>query len=211
MKKQSFDIQIIITILLLCLLPQNLKARKTKIIKNENTIGLANNHVSIEFDKKPVNVSELIKDLMRANKTTYKQYNVNAVNNAKDNIFASADELRVREIIDNLVMNSLKFMSNGGTLTFNASYKSKKEVIFSVSDTGTGIEEEKITKIFEEFYKADESRHNLIGKGLGLSICKKLLEKMHGTIRAGSDGKNKGTTIYFTLPAYHPEKSLKKK
>jgi len=212
---------------ILTILPVSIKHTKDKDVKYDlemilrnarylnslviNTLNLARLQTnSIEFDKKPVNVSELIKDLMRANKTTYKQYNVNAVNNAKDNIFASADELRVREIIDNIVMNSLKFMSNGGTLTFNASYKSKKEVIFSVSDTGTGIEEEKITKIFEEFYKADESRQNLVGTGLGLSICQKLLEKMHGTIRAESEGKNKGTTIYFTLPAYHPEKSQNK-
>ncbi len=209
---------------MLTLLPVSIKHTKNKEVKFDlemilrnarylnsliiNTLDLARLQANaIKIVNGPVNISELIKDLVRANKTTYKQYNVNAVNNAKENIFVYADELRTREIIENLVMNSLKFMPRRGTLTFNASYKSKKEVLISVSDTGIGIEKEILKKIFEEFYKADESRHNLMGTGLGLSICQKLVEKMNGRIRAESEGKNKGTTIYFTLPAYHPEKS----
>ena len=96
-------------------------------------------------------------------------------------------------------MNSVKFMPGGRTITFGAE-KNKKEVIVSISDTGIGIEKEKLEKIFEEFYKADESRHNLGGTGLGLSICKRMLKKMHGGIWVKSEGLNKGTTICFALP-----------
>ena len=61
------------------------------------------------------------------------------------------------------------------------------------------MSEEQLTHMFDEFYKADESRHNLDSSGLGLSITKKIIEKHGGHIWAESEGKGKGSTFYFTL------------
>ena len=58
---------------------------------------------------------------------------------------------------------------------------------------------EQLEKIFEEFYKADESRHAMDSSGLGLPICKRIVEKHGGKIWAESSGNRKGTTIFFTL------------
>jgi signal transduction histidine kinase len=54
--------------------------------------------------------------------------------------------------------------------------------------------------IFDEFYKGDESRHDMHNYGLGMTICKKIVELHSGSIWAQSDGLNKGTTLSFTLP-----------
>jgi len=62
------------------------------------------------------------------------------------------------------------------------------------------LTEEQKERIFEEFYKADESRHDISSSGLGLSICKKIVEKHGGRIWAESEGIGKGTSIFFTLP-----------
>jgi len=73
---------------------------------------------------------------------------------------------------------------------------------------------EQLGHVFEEFYKADESRHDFSSSGLGLSICKRIVEKHGGKIWAESEGEGKGTTMFFTIPtsnkktsrAYHNSK-----
>ena len=57
-----------------------------------------------------------------------------------------------------------------------------------------------IIHIFDEFYKVDESRHDMSSVGLGLAICKRIVEKHNGKIWAASQGKGKGTTMYISLP-----------
>ena len=79
----------------------------------------------------------------------------------------------------------------------------------SVKDDGVGIEKQHIKKIFSEFYKADTSRHHK-GSGLGLSICKRIIEKHGGKIWAESDGKGKGTSIIFTVKISQYVKNKKK-
>ena len=72
-------------------------------------------------------------------------------------------------------------------------------VMISIKDNGIGMTKEHIDHIFEEFYKADPSRHNLGSNGLGLSISKKIIENHGGKIWAESPGLGKGSVFYFTL------------
>ena len=78
-------------------------------------------------------------------------------------------------------------------------HNEKDFILISIKDNGIGMEEEQISQIFNEFYKADESRHNLGSTGLGLTITKRIIEKHGGHIWAESPGKGKGSTFYFTL------------
>ena len=86
----------------------------------------------------------------------------------------------------------------GGTITIDAK-KAKDFVTISVTDTGIGMTKNQINHIFEEFYKADESRHDLQSHGLGLSICKNIVEKHGGKIWAESPSIGKGSTFFFTF------------
>jgi signal transduction histidine kinase len=80
-------------------------------------------------------------------------------------------------------------------------YSSDNNVMFRISDTGTGISEEDQARIFERFYKADKSRTNSVGgSGLGLSIVKKIVEMHKGRIEVESK-VNVGTTFIVFLPA----------
>jgi signal transduction histidine kinase len=100
--------------------------------------------------------------------------------------------------------NAVNSMSNGGTLTFVAEpveQKSGSFIRISVHDNGVGLSKEQIDHIFDEFYKTDDSRHKLDSTGLGLSICKRIVEKHGGKIWAESPGPGRGATICFTIPS----------
>ena len=72
-------------------------------------------------------------------------------------------------------------------------------VTITYKDSGIGMTKNQIDNIFEEFYKADESRHDLHSVGLGLTICKRIIEKHGGKIWVESQGIGKGSTFYFSL------------
>jgi two-component system sensor histidine kinase VicK len=103
------------------------------------------------------------------------------------------------ELFDNLIGNSVKYSPDGGTITIDAK-QDKDFVTVSIKDTGKGMTEEQLSHMFDEFYKADEARHDFDSSGLGLPICKRIVEKQSGKIWAESQGEGKGTTMFFTLP-----------
>jgi PAS domain S-box-containing protein len=109
------------------------------------------------------------------------------------------DQQKLRQVISNLVSNAIKFTVNG-SITVRVEWHEALGVQFAVADTGIGIEEEHLQKIFETFEQADESttRKNM-GTGLGLPISKKLVELMQGSLYVASE-VGKGSTFYFTIP-----------
>ena len=117
----------------------------------------------------------------------------------KENILLKADKLRLQEVLNNLLINAIKYTpENVGTIVIHAE-KEKDEIILSMTDSGIGMTEEEIDHISEEFYKADFARHDLDSHGLGLAICKRIIEMHGGKIWATSQGLGKGSTFYFTL------------
>jgi signal transduction histidine kinase len=113
------------------------------------------------------------------------------------------DEIRLNQILVNLVGNSVKF-THCGFVRFEVSLLNDHELLFSVEDTGIGIEPELQSVIFERFRQADGSTtRDYGGTGLGLAISKALVELMGGKIWLNSI-PDKGTTFYFTLP-FRPE------
>lgn len=129
----------------------------------------------------------------------FDQKHITLTNNIDADIFVKADKLRLRELFDNLLSNAISFTPEGGTIKIETK-KDWNQITVSVTDTGIGLTEEQMKYIFNEFYKADTSRHKVDSSGLGLSICKRIIEKHGGKIWAESPGLGKGTTIYFTLP-----------
>ena len=114
--------------------------------------------------------------------------------------FIEADKLRFRQILFNLLSNAVKFSKEeGGTVTI-ITKKEEDMAKFSVSDTGIGVREEDMSKLFNEFEQLDSGiSRNYGGTGLGLAISKKLVELHGGKIWAESR-YGEGSTFTFTLP-----------
>ncbi|MCK9603993.1 MAG: PAS domain-containing sensor histidine kinase [Candidatus Omnitrophica bacterium] len=111
-----------------------------------------------------------------------------------------ADELKVREIIYNLLSNAAKFTPEGGKIGMRAK-KTDSGIEVVVWDTGIGIASENTKKIFEGFFRVDTPYSRVTeGTGLGLPLSKKLVELHGGKFSVESEGLNKGTQVRFTLP-----------
>lgn len=113
----------------------------------------------------------------------------------------SGDSMRVRQIMLNIVSNAVKFTEKGW-IKVHLSYNKAEGLVFSVSDTGIGISEEKKQKLFTDYFQADISTYRLYGgTGLGLSICKTLAGKMNGRIEVYDNQEAEtGTVFKVTLP-----------
>jgi len=111
-----------------------------------------------------------------------------------------ADHGEVETLFTNLINNAIKFSPSASPIEIKAE-QSGCSVTISVLDYGVGLEPEELQHIFEDFYKADPSRHELGSAGLGLSICRQIVLNHGGLITASSGGKGAGTTISFTLLA----------
>lgn len=116
-----------------------------------------------------------------------------------------ADELKVKEIIYNLLSNALKFTPDGGKVSMQARRLGQLiEVI--IRDSGVGIEEENMERIFEGFFRVDTPYSRITeGTGLGLPLARKMVELHGGTLAVTSKGLDHGTSVRFTLPIESPE------
>ncbi len=116
-------------------------------------------------------------------------------------VWLSGDPVRLRQILINLLGNSAKFTEKGGLTVRvrpNPQGTGPTSLLFAVSDTGIGIPQDKVSKVFESFTQADESTTRKYGgTGLGLTISKRLVEAMHGHIWVESTF-GMGSTFYFT-------------
>jgi two-component system, OmpR family, phosphate regulon sensor histidine kinase PhoR len=112
---------------------------------------------------------------------------------------AWADPDALRQVMDNLVDNAIKYTPNGGRITVRWG-ASADTVSFEVEDTGVGIPDADVNRVFERFYRVDKARGREQGStGLGLSIVKHLVQAMRGQVRVSSK-LGKGTTFRVTLP-----------
>lgn len=112
----------------------------------------------------------------------------------------SADGDRIREILDNLIGNALKFTPINGKILVKCLLEKKvKRVVVSITDNGCGIKPEYLNAIFEKFKQIDNGIGTRMGTGLGLSISKHIIKAHGGDIWAESDYPN-GTQLFFTLP-----------
>jgi len=118
------------------------------------------------------------------------------------------DENRIKQVLSNLIENSIKYSGQNGKITILTNPSSQHEFIeCSVSDTGIGIPDKDLPHIFDRFYRADKGRvRSTGGTGLGLSIVKQIIEAHGGSVTASSQ-INQGTTITFTLPRATPAQS----
>ena len=119
------------------------------------------------------------------------------------------DRSRLEQVLNNLILNAVDFVPvNGGRIEMRAERNDDK-VLFTIKDNGMGIPKDKQHHLFTQFYQLDTSatrKHG--GSGLGLSICKGIVEALGGKIWLESD-TGKGTIFYFTIPIDTKSETLK--
>ena len=113
--------------------------------------------------------------------------------------YADIDPDLIREAITNLMSNAMRYTPHGGWVVVSVD-SNRKDAIISVTDTGIGIAEEDIPKVFSRFWRSDVSRERAAGGlGVGLAITKEIIDQHNGTIAIQSE-LGKGTTFTFNIP-----------
>lgn len=174
-----------------------------RLLNELQTISLLERR-SLELNKQEINLHEFLTDYVADAQFTAKKNNFEIIyKEPKDddkNITVSLDPARFSRVLMNIVSNSIKYASkarNGKlTITLNGYDKS---VIIALEDNGIGISDKNISHIFETFYRADQARTRVSdGSGIGLAVCKEIIEQHGGHIWATST-EGEGTTILISL------------
>jgi two-component system sensor histidine kinase/response regulator len=165
----------------------------------ENLLGWAKSqsgNLSIEQEK--IEINDLVNSIFLLQKGNLNIKNITFENKVPKSIYAFADLNSIKVVLRNLVSNAIKFTPDKGVITIGAN-ETDENVQVSVADSGVGIPEENIPKLFDsKKHISTYGTNREAGSGLGLVLCKNFVEKNEGKIWVESE-VGKGTTFYFTL------------
>ncbi len=151
----------------------------------------------------PVDMVLLVHETENMLQSMAKKYDVTLFckNLPQNHLVVNADPKRIRQVLNNLVSNAIKFNRPSGKVEIMIETDGEDQLTLKVRDTGMGIPEDKAETVFEPFERLDWEFSRIEGMGIGLSISKNLIESMGGRIGFESE-VGIGTTFYFTLPIY---------
>ena len=175
--------------------------RLTRLINDILSISkLESGNDKVEMQALQLNtMASEICDLLRMH-AEQKHITVNCAENAPQTLIWGNPD-RVKQMLINLIDNAIKYTLDGGSVTV-AVYKDDTTAYFSCSDTGIGIAEENIPRLFERFYRVDKGRsRSMGGTGLGLAIVKHIVLSMNGHIEVHSK-LGEGTEFLISIPLY---------
>ncbi len=156
----------------------------------------------MELDVGEFSVKDLIADSLLMFREKAKRHDVAVTSDIEEGLEnIAADALKVKQVLCNLLSNALKFTPDGRKIHVRAESRSGGDFVeFSVQDSGIGISSEDQSRLFQPFTQLDSSyTKRYEGTGLGLSLCRKIVELHGGNIRFESE-PGKGSTFYFTIP-----------
>ena len=153
----------------------------------------------------PVPLRPLILEVIALTESRRKENGTTFTVQVPETLLVQADHTRLEQILYNLTDNAVKFNLPGGSVTVAAA-ESGDKISISIEDTGIGIMEADLARVFERLYRADKSRSRKIeGTGLGLAIVKHLVQAHGGEIQVTSQ-LGRGSRFTFTLPKAAPQK-----
>ena len=161
----------------------------------------------VKFQPKPVDLSAIHRGILEITRGLIANRHLTLCESASlfPDTYVMADEVRLREVLVNLISNAIKYTKDGGRISLMCAMKELDEkhveVTYEISDTGIGMSEDFVQHIFEEFTQEDAgaARTEYKGTGLGMAITKNYVELMGGTIAVRSR-KGVGSTFTVTLP-----------
>ena len=196
-------------------LPENIR-RHMNILKysSEHMLGIINDILDfskidagkLELKKQPFNLNDCLTNVIEAFEIQFNEKALPFIFSLPPeliNVHISSDEIKLSQILNNLLSNALKF-TTAGNVTFKTEIESRDEkntvISFSVSDTGIGIPEEKQSEIFQGFAQVytDDNSRKFGGTGLGLTISEKLVDKFGGELKVESE-PGEGSRFYFSV------------
>jgi PAS domain S-box-containing protein len=150
----------------------------------------------LEISIEDINAGQIIKEVIellchQANKCQVTLHN----QIIDDNVYIKADYTRLKQVLLNILSNAIKYNKEDGEVILYKTLQENKNIRISISDTGMGIAEEKIACVFEPFDRLGQGNSSIKGTGIGLTISKRIVELMGGTIGVTST-LNKGSTFW---------------
>jgi len=148
---------------------------------------------------RPLHAGDVIRDVLRVIEFQAREKEITFRVNVDGTALVRADEGKLRQVLVNLLSNAIKFTEQG-EITVRVR-EDGRVVRFEVRDHGAGIPREHLDRIFEKFHQVDTpSSRAHGGTGMGLAICRQLVQLMGGAIGAESDGPGTGALLWFTVP-----------
>jgi len=153
----------------------------------------------LKFVFKKANLEKTVEETVDYMKGFMPEKKIKVISKASKLPVIEVDADRVSQVLRNLINNAIKFSKNNTTVEVAAEAK-EDHILFMVKDTGIGISQEDKARIFEPFFQAEQTIYREQGgTGLGLTICRGIIESQHGKIWVESK-KGKGSIFYFTVP-----------
>ncbi|MFN4307965.1 MAG: sensor histidine kinase [Sulfurihydrogenibium azorense] len=153
---------------------------------------------TFQLQKEKINLSNIVKKIYNLFKDYAQTKKIDIILNIQEDVYIYGNEKYISRAIANLIDNAIKFNKENGYIKIDLLENDNKEIILKIEDSGIGIPQEKIDKIFEKFYRVDESRGIYTGSGLGLSLVKAILTQHDTKIEVLSE-ENIGTTFIITF------------
>lgn len=158
---------------------------------------------SAHFNFRPLDLNQIVRDLVTANESIAQRKNHRlTLHDHPEPLMLPVDDVHFNRALTNLVTNAIAYTPDNGNITITL-YKTERELVIEIADTGIGIAPEHLPHIFERFYRIDKSRRtDQGGTGLGLAITRKIVEAHAGTIDVTSTPQV-GTTFTLRFPLPH--------
>ena len=157
----------------------------------------------LKINKETRNICEIMDNCISELSYQIKEKGHQLLRSCDNLIMLNIDSERIFQVLSNLLSNAIKFTPNNGRIEIKGQ-KDDKQYVFRIIDSGIGLTEQELEKIFNKFEIVKQLDDDTIAKekgtGLGLYISKGIIEAHGGRIQASSEGRNKGTTFTFTIP-----------
>ena len=155
--------------------------------------------VSYNYNLTKNNISTITNDVIVSLSNQIGMKGLKIEKNLQENIFAICDQNKIQFVIQTLIENAIHYTKEGGNINIETKIQNNN-AIFSIHDTGIGMNKGELNLIFSKFYRTAEARAiDTEGMGVGLFIAKEIINRHKGKIWAESDGIDKGSTFIFSL------------
>ncbi|WP_439696375.1 PAS domain-containing protein [Mucilaginibacter sp. AW1-7] len=150
----------------------------------------------MEYNMEPFSFLEMLKDSIESMQQATTSHQI--ILEKADDVIYTGDRFRLEQVVNNLLSNAVKYSPEGKKVLVNCSIHSDGSIIVSVEDFGIGIEEKNLMRLFDRYYRVDNTAMRFEGLGLGLFISAEILKRHHGSFWIEST-PGKGSTFFFRL------------